>query len=63
VRVSVDWGLCESNALCEGVAPEVFSVGDDDVLVVHDDAVDATERDLLENAVTMCPKQALRLTE
>jgi ferredoxin len=32
MRVLVNWNLCESNALCMGVAPEVFEVGEDDEL-------------------------------
>ena len=30
MRVVVDFDLCESNALCMGLAPEVFEVRDDD---------------------------------
>lgn len=63
MRVDVNWDLCESNALCEGAAPEVFSVGDDDQLTVHSDRVDAADRSLIEAAVMVCPKQALRLIE
>ena len=33
-RVVVDFDKCESNALCMGVAPEVFEVRDDDFLYV-----------------------------
>ena len=31
-RVVVDYDLCESNAICMQVAPEVFEVRDDDFL-------------------------------
>ncbi|MCX2931740.1 ferredoxin [Mycobacterium sp. CVI_P3] len=63
MRVIVNWDLCESNALCEAAAPNVFTVGDDDQLTVHEDEVDSTELSALESAVSSCPKQALRLTE
>ena len=33
-RVVVDFDKCESNALCMGVAPEVFEVRDDDFLYI-----------------------------
>src|SRR5579864_7518429 len=33
-KVVVDFDKCESNALCMGVAPEVFEVRDDDFLYV-----------------------------
>lgn len=63
MRVAVDRGLCESNAVCEGIAPHVFSVDDDDVLTVLVEEVDAVDRPLIESAVLACPKQALRLVE
>ena len=34
MRIEVDWDLCESNAVCMGILPEVFQVGDDDMLTV-----------------------------
>ncbi|CAN5568816.1 hypothetical protein BH18ACT1_BH18ACT1_19530 [soil metagenome] len=37
MRVVVDWELCESNAICMAVAPEVFEVDDDDELHVLDE--------------------------
>ncbi|OBY29220.1 ferredoxin [Mycolicibacter kumamotonensis] len=63
MRVAVDWGLCESNAVCQGIAPHVFEVGDDDKLRVLVDEVDPADQPLIENAVSSCPKQALRLVE
>lgn len=63
MRVAVDWGLCESNAVCAGIAPHVFSVGDDDLLTVLVDEVQATDQPLIESAVLCCPKQALRLVD
>ena len=32
MRVVVDYDLCESNAVCMGILPEVFEVRDDDFL-------------------------------
>ncbi len=32
MRVKVDYDLCESNAVCARLVPEVFEVGDDDRL-------------------------------
>ena len=37
MKVVVDFDLCESNAVCMGVAPEVFEVRDDDFLYVLDE--------------------------
>ena len=33
-RVEVDYDLCESNAICMGIAPEVFEVRSDGYLYV-----------------------------
>jgi ferredoxin len=63
MRVAVDWGLCESNAVCEGIARHVFSVGDDDQLTVLVEEVESIDQPLIENAVLCCPKQALRLVD
>ena len=32
MKIKVDFDLCESNALCEAMAPEVFELDDDDFL-------------------------------
>jgi ferredoxin len=37
MKVVVNRDLCERTALCMGVAPEVFEVGDDGVLVLLDE--------------------------
>jgi ferredoxin len=63
MRISVDWGLCESNALCMAIAPHIFTVGDDDTLIVLVEAPDPADRPLVERAVSTCPKQALRLVD
>ena len=39
MKVQVDFDLCESNALCEALAPETFELGDDDALQILDDRV------------------------
>jgi ferredoxin len=37
VKVNVDFDLCTSNAVCMGIAPEVFEVRDDGFLYVLDE--------------------------
>ena len=37
MRVVVDYDLCESNAICMQIAPDVFEVRDDDFLYVLDE--------------------------
>ena len=61
MRVVVDWDLCESNAVCMAVAPEVFEVDDDDNLNVLQEEPPEELRGKVEEAVRRCPKQALAL--
>jgi ferredoxin len=63
MRVEVDRRLCESNAVCTRIVPEVFEVGDDDVLHIVDEEPPEAVRDRVRAAVGRCPKGALRLTE
>jgi ferredoxin len=62
-RVVVDTNLCESNALCMGVAPDVFELGDDDLLYILDERPGDDARALVETAIRLCPKQAISLEE
>jgi ferredoxin len=59
VRVVVDYDLCESNAVCMGIAPEVFEVRDDDNLYVLQEEPPEELRAKVEEAVRRCPKQAI----
>ena len=63
MRVIVDWGRCESNALCMAAAPEVFEVRDDDLLYVLDEEPGEALRAKVELAVRSCPKVALSIVE
>ncbi|MFB9726992.1 ferredoxin [Haloechinothrix salitolerans] len=62
MRVIVDYDACEANGLCEGYAPDVFQLDDEDQLhVLAQPGVDAAER--VRQAVRACPKVALSLAE
>lgn len=63
MRVVVDFDLCESNAICMGIAPEVFEVRDDDFLYVLDETPPEELRPKVEQAVRSCPKQAIRIED
>ncbi len=63
MRVVVDYDLCESNAVCMGILPEVFEVRDDDFLYVLNDHPDERYRDRLMECVRSCPKQAISVVE
>ena len=62
-RVVVDFDLCESNAICMQVAPEVFEVRDDDFLYVLNEEPGEDMRAKVEESVQRCPKQAIAIAE
>ena len=55
--------FAKANALCEGIAPEVFRVDDDDNLQVLVDEIDPSLAEKLREAERACPRQAIRLIE
>lgn len=61
MRVNVDFDLCESNAVCMGVVPEVFEVREDDFLYVLQDEPPEDLRAEVQEAARMCPKQAITI--
>ncbi|HWD96170.1 MAG TPA: ferredoxin [Acidimicrobiales bacterium] len=62
MRVEVNRDLCEANGLCAGQAPSVFEVSDSDELEILREHIDPSEADVVDRAVRVCPKQALRVT-
>ena len=63
MKVTVDRDLCEANAICAGLVPEVFDVDDSDELHIRVDEVPPGLADGVRRAVNSCPKTALRLAE
>ncbi len=63
MKVVVDFDLCESNAVCMAVAPEVFEVRDDDFLYVLQEEPPADLHDKVRSAAERCPKQAITLED
>lgn len=63
MKVVVDFDLCESNAVCMAIAPEVFEVRDDDFLYILAENPGAELHDKVKEAVERCPKQAISLEE
>ena len=61
MKVVVDYDLCEANALCMSCCPEVFRVEEDDTLTVLMDEPPEKLRDQVEEAVRLCPRQAIVL--
>ncbi|MCZ7537575.1 MAG: ferredoxin [Acidimicrobiia bacterium] len=61
MKIIVDYDLCEANAVCMDCCPEVFRVEEDDTLTLLMDEVPKRLRQKLEEAVRLCPRQALRI--
>jgi ferredoxin len=59
VRVIVDHDACESNGLCEGIAPEIFQLGPTGELQLLQEFPGDELRDKVQRAIRTCPKQAL----
>lgn len=62
-KVVVDYGLCEANAICMGINPDVFHVDDDDHLTILKPEVTAGTEEDIDEAVRRCPRQALSIIE
>jgi ferredoxin len=63
MRIVVDRDLCEGNAVCMKMAPEVFAVGDDDQVEVLVERPGEALHAKVEAAVRRCPRQALALVD
>ncbi|TYB46856.1 ferredoxin [Actinomadura chibensis] len=63
MRVRVDPLVCEANAVCVGLAPDVFDLDDEDELQILRPDVPPEDADRVRHAVRSCPKAALTLDE
>lgn len=61
MKIEVDTGRCTGHAQCEAVAPEVFEVGDDGLAQVLEPSPSEDRRAAVQEAVDLCPTQALTL--
>jgi ferredoxin len=60
MKVHVDMNLCQSHGECVFAAPDVFELGDDEVLKWEED-VDESKRAEVEEAVNVCPMTAITI--
>jgi len=63
MKIKVDFDLCESNAMCEALAPDVFELDDDDFLQLNTDEVTSENEQRVRQAVAACPRAAISLVE
>ena len=59
MRVVVDRDRCEGNTVCVRIAPEVFTLDDDEYAMVTADPVPVEQETLAEKAIAECPRAAL----
>ena len=59
MRVVVDRDRCEGNAICVGIAPDLFELDDDDYVAVTKDPIPVDEEAPAEQAIAECPRAAL----
>ncbi|HEX7166975.1 MAG TPA: ferredoxin [Acidimicrobiales bacterium] len=63
MRVVVDFDACQSNAVCQSLAPEVFEVRDDGYLYVLQETPDDALRAKVDDAARACPTQAITIED
>ncbi len=61
MKIVVDFDLCESNAICTQIAPDLFEVRDDDLLYVINENPGGDDRARIEECAERCPKQAISI--
>lgn len=63
MEIKVDYDVCEANAVCEDICPEVFHVNEKDQLIVLQPNPPAELHDKVRQAVDRCPKAAITAIE
>ena len=59
MRVVVDRDRCEGNAVCVGIAPDLFDLDDEDYVMVTKNPIPVEQEALAEQAIAECPRAAL----
>jgi ferredoxin len=63
MKVRVDPDRCEGHGKCQQQAPAVFELRDDDLSYVLVDDVPEGQRENVERAIRLCPRQAIAIVE
>ncbi len=63
MKVVVDRDLCEANARCQEAAPQVVRADEEDHLHILIDKPGEELREKLDEAIRLCPRQALSIEE
>ena len=63
MKIVFDKELCERHGQCRGAAPELFAFGADGSLVILDESPPEALREALQDALDLCPRQALSIQD
>ncbi len=63
MKIHVNYDLCTSNAVCMGIAPEVFEVRDDGYMYILNEEPGPAFAERVREAVASCPNGALSISE
>jgi ferredoxin len=63
MRIVIDADLCDGHALCESIAPSVFTMGADERAHLTDVAITPALMPAIREAVLRCPCRAILLEE
>ena len=63
MKVKVNYDLCSSNAVCMGIAPEVFEVRDDGYLYLLTETPGPELAEKVRLAAQACPNGAISIEE
>lgn len=63
MRIVVDFDKCKSNAVCMGIAPDVFEVRDDGYLYILQEEPPEELRPKMVEAVQGCPTGAISIED
>lgn len=63
MRAGIHRHLCESNAVCVALVPDVFDLDDDGIAVPIPDDLDDEQVASVDAAMPSCPRAAVFLTE
>ncbi len=61
MKIRLDRDACTVSAICVGIAPAVFEVGEDDRLRLLTEDVEPDVLDDVRDAVASCPNRALSI--
>ena len=63
MRIVLDADICACHGQCVGAAPELFRFGANGMLEIIDPSPSEELREAAEDAVDLCPTQALSIVE